>query len=217
MGNMDIYNMVRDVPPEAQKIIDGGRLKGFTDISPMWRIEKLTEIFGPAGFGWYYEITEKRVEEGAEGEKTAFVDINLYVKRGNEWSKPIQGTGGSLFVAKEKGGMYTSDECFKMALTDAISVACKALGFGADIYANKYRGKYTGRQAGQHNQHNRDNRDKQQITEAQKKAILAQIKRLGMEEGVLLQSINAKSLDALTKQQASELITKLDASLQKGA
>src|SRR5690606_39701378 len=103
------------------KVIHGGRMAGFTEINPMWRIEKLTEIFGPAGFGWYYEITEKRIEEGAEGEKTVFVDINLYVKQGNEWSKPIQGTGGSMFVAKEKGGMYTSDECFKMALTDAIS------------------------------------------------------------------------------------------------
>ena len=29
--------------------------------------------------------------------------------------------------------MYTSDECYKMALTDALSVACKALGVAADV------------------------------------------------------------------------------------
>ena len=46
-------------------------------------------------------------------------------------------------MAKEKNGLYTSDECFKMALTDAISVACKALGFGADIYWANGRTKYT--------------------------------------------------------------------------
>ena len=45
-------------------------------------------------------------------------------------------------MAKEKNGPYTSDECFKMALTDAISVACKALGFGADVYWEADRSKY---------------------------------------------------------------------------
>lgn len=214
MDNLSIFNQVKNVPPEAQRVITGGRLTGFTEINPMWRIEKLTEIFGPAGFGWYYEITEKRIEEGAEGEKTVFVDINLYVKQGNEWSKPIQGTGGSMLVAKEKGGMYTSDECFKMALTDAISVACKALGFGADIYAKKDRSKYNGWQP-QDSRKQQSNKD--QVTEAQKQAIRTQIKKLGMKEEVLLQSIKAKSLDSLTKQQASDLITKLDMQLKKGA
>ena len=47
-----------------------------------------------------------------------------------------------MFVAKEKSGLYTSDECYKMALTDAISVACKALGMGADIYWQSDRTKY---------------------------------------------------------------------------
>jgi hypothetical protein len=214
VDNLSIFNQVKNVPPEAQRVITGGRLTGFTEINPMWRIEKLTEIFGPAGFGWYYEITEKRIEEGAEGEKTVFVDINLYVKQGNEWSKPIQGTGGSMLVAKEKGGMYTSDECFKMALTDAISVACKALGFGADIYAKKDRSKYNGWQP-QDSRKQQSNKD--QVTEAQKQAIRTQIKKLGMKEEVLLQSIKAKSLDSLTKQQASDLITKLDMQLKKGA
>ena len=47
-----------------------------------------------------------------------------------------------LIIAKEKAGLYTNDECFKMALTDAISVACKSLGVGADVYFEKVRSKY---------------------------------------------------------------------------
>ena len=39
--------------------------------------------------------------------------------------------------------MYTSDECYKMALTDAISVACRALGVGADVYWEADRSKYS--------------------------------------------------------------------------
>ena len=136
MDNMEIYKRVQSVPANAQKPIQAGRLRGKTDINPMWRIKTLTEVFGAAGFGWYYDIVKQWTETGANGEISAFCNINLYVKSGDEWSKPIQGTGGASYIAAEKNGLYTSDECFKMALTDAISVACKALGVGADIYWN---------------------------------------------------------------------------------
>ena len=128
------YDQIKEVPKEAQKPIGAGRLKGMTDINPMWRIKKLTELFGPAGIGWYTETIKEEVIEGSNNEQIVRVDINLYVKEGNEWSKPIFGTGGSKFVTQETKGLYTSDECFKMAYTDALSVSCKALGMGADVY-----------------------------------------------------------------------------------
>lgn len=131
---MEIYNQVREVPKEAQKPIGAGRLRGMTDIKPQWRIEKLTETFGPVGFGWKTVIKNKEIIEGANEEKIAIVDIDLFVKINDEWSEAIEGTGGSSFVAKESKGLYTSDECFKMAYTDALSVACKALGVGANVY-----------------------------------------------------------------------------------
>lgn len=134
MDNLSIYNQVRTVPPNAIKPIQGGRLKGMSDINPMWRIKTLTEQFGPCGIGWKYIITRQWTEQGAKGEIAAFVNIDLYIKYEDKWSEAIPGTGGSMFVANERNGAYTSDECFKMALTDALSVACKALGIGADVY-----------------------------------------------------------------------------------
>ena len=145
MENLEIYERVRQVPTSAQREIQAGRLKGKTDINPMWRIKALTEQFGPCGIGWKYTITDKRLENGANNEVSAFVDIDLYIKVDGEWSDAIPGTGGSAFVASERNGLYTSDECYKMALTDAISVACKALGFGADVYWAKDATKYTPR------------------------------------------------------------------------
>ena len=142
MSNLDLYNRFSAVPKEAQKDIKAGRLKGMTDINPMWRIKMLTEEFGPCGIGWKYVITDKRIIEGANGVVCAFLDIDLFVKVDGQWSDGIQGTGGSTFVAKESSGLYTSDECFKMALTDAISVSCKALGMGADVYWHDGRTKY---------------------------------------------------------------------------
>ena len=144
MNNLEIYDKVRSVPKEAQKTITAGRIKGMTDINPMWRIQVLTEQFGICGIGWKYTITDKRIIDGANGTQCAFVDIDLFVKVDGEWSEAIQGTGGSSYISLENGGKtyYTSDECFKMALTDALSVACKALGIGADVYWAGGRTKY---------------------------------------------------------------------------
>jgi len=146
MENLEIYNAFAEVPAEAKREIKGGRMAGKTDINPMWRLKVLTEQFGPCGIGWSYEITKQWLEPGAKGEISAFCNILLYVKIGEEWSKGIPGTGGSAFVASERGGLYTSDECYKMALTDAISVACKALGVAANVYWDKDPTKYTGRE-----------------------------------------------------------------------
>ena len=143
MNNLEIYEKVREVPENAQKKIVAGRIKGFTDINPMWRIKALTEQFGPCGIGWYYTIEEKWLDKQETGEIITNILINLYVKIGDEWSKPIQGIGGSMQVSKESKGMYISDESYKMALTDAISVACKALGIGADVYWQSDRTKYS--------------------------------------------------------------------------
>lgn len=147
MENLSIYNAFRSVPKDAQKTITGGKLKGFTDINPMWRIKSLTETFGAAGFGWYIDQVEKWVEEG-NNDKVVFVKLNLYVKVDDEWSKPIVGIGGSkleTFVNGKNGneGYYDlSDEAYKMAFTDAISIACKNLGMAADIYYAADRTKY---------------------------------------------------------------------------
>lgn len=145
MDNMKIYEMGRSVPDNAKKPISAGRLKGMTDINPMWRIKRLTEMFGACGIGWWYEIIHKEiVHDDYSKQKAAFVDIKLYYidPESGAVSKGIYGTGGASFVAQEKNGAYMSDECFKMALTDAISVSAKALGIGADVYFDKDRTKY---------------------------------------------------------------------------
>lgn len=142
MENLEIYNKLRECPTEAIKPINAGRLKGMSDINPMWRIKALTEAFGPCGIGWWYTIDKQWLEHGNGPEVAAFCNITLFYKAGGEESHGIPGTGGSGFVKVEKNGPYTSDECFKMALTDAISVAAKALGAAANIYWQQDRTKY---------------------------------------------------------------------------
>lgn len=134
--NLRFYEAMRQVPAQAIKPIQAGRLKGMSDINPMWRIKVMTDTFGPCGIGWKYEIV-KQWHEAFGQEVVAFCNINLYIKVDGEWSEPIPGTGGSSFVTVERNGVYVSNESEKMSLTDALSVAMKALGVAADIYYSK--------------------------------------------------------------------------------
>lgn len=135
-NNLKIWNDVRKVPEEAKKKISGGSCNGMTDVNPVWRLMVLTEKFGLCGVGWKYEITKMWNETFGEVVKS-FVNINLYIKVDGQWSDPIPGTGGSTLVSITKNGLTVSDEGYKMALTDALSVSMKALGVAADVYFEK--------------------------------------------------------------------------------
>jgi hypothetical protein len=222
MDKLELYNKVRKVPKEAQKPIQGGRLSGFTDINPMWRIKTLTEQFGECGFGWYFNIIDKWQEQGANGEIAVFVEISMYVKRGDEWSQPIQGIGGSMLVSKETKGLYTSDECYKMALTDAISVACKSLGFGADIYWNGDSTKYNKRQSADDKAAQEINEGFQTAMDTTALATAEQVKKIregcfatGYSEESILKFYKINSLKELTVKQADYTLRKLNGKADK--
>ena len=134
--NLRFYEQLRQVPPYALKQIGAGRLKGMSDINPVYRIKAMTEAFGPCGIGWKYVITKQWLETYGQ-EVKAFCNIDLFIKVDGEWSDAIPGTGGSSLVAMERSGAYVSDEAYKMALTDALSVAMKSLGVAADVYYSK--------------------------------------------------------------------------------
>ena len=135
--NMDIWNKVSRPPREALKTIKGGRLSGMTDVNPQWRLRVMTENFGPCGDGWRYTIDKLWTEPGPEGAVMAFALVSLHV--GPKW-EAIPGIGGSAMIAKETAGLRANDEAYKMAVTDALSVAMKALGVAADIYAGLWDG-----------------------------------------------------------------------------
>ena len=205
MDNLYIYNLGREVPETAKKGITGGRLNGKTDINPVWRIKKLTELFGPCGIGWYYKSVKEWLET-YENSIAAFVKIELYIKVENEWSMPIQGTGGSMFVELQKAGPYVSDECYKMATTDAISVACKQLGIGADVYWEKDLTKYNKRaeNEGQSSNQQKDNEKKELLEKLSKELV-----RVGYVWNSVLKTYKVENVESLTKLQIKDCISKI--------
>lgn len=193
---MEIYNRVRQVPDEAKKAISAGRLKGMTDINPMWRIKKLTEEFGPCGIGWWTKVTDRWTETIGD-ETCAFVDLELYVKVGNEWSKPITGSGGSKLATKERSGIYVSDECYKMAETDALSVACKKLGIGADVYFSADRTKYS-----------QTVDDSKKIGANDVKILMDYLQKNGISDQKIIERYRVKALSDLTQKCYIEITDK---------
>ena len=148
--NLELYNQVCNPPKEALKSIQAGRLKGKTDINPMWRIKELTKQFGPCGIGWNL-INQKWqfIPAGDSGEMVCLCELDLVYKLDGQWSEPVHGVGGNMLVAKEKSGLYVDDDGPKKAYSDAIGTACKALGFAANVYWEKDPTKYTGKADGE--------------------------------------------------------------------
>ena len=147
MSNLEIWDKVKRPPTTALKPIQFGRLKGKSDINPQWRMQIMTEVFGPCGKGWKYTIDKLWTEPGTEGQVFAFAQISLFA--GGDL---IPGIGGSMLLALDKNGLHHNDEAFKMATTDALSVAMKALGVAGDIYLGLWDGsKYATQQNLKHN------------------------------------------------------------------
>ena len=208
MDNLKYYEMGRSVPKEAQKAFNNGKFQG-TDINPMWRIKKLTEMFGPAGIGWYTEVLCERCEE--HGENTiAVVNINLYVKVNDEWSKPIYGTGGN--IVNRKG--TANDEGYKMAYTDALSVACKALGIGANIYFENDQNGKSPKDKTKYTVNEIKEEPKEQMASARQIELLAKTYK-GENLAKLLKANGIEKIEDLPMSKASELIAKLNARKEK--
>lgn len=191
MENMEIYNKYKTVPQNALKQFNNGKFSG-TDINTMWRIKCLTEAFGMCGVGWYFIPKRLWVETTINNEQFAFAEIELFVKVDGEWSMPISGNGGNKLARLTKNGEYsTSDEAFKMAVTDALGVACRNLGFGADVYWDNDRTKYTAS----------DVTTKAKVT-AMQLAKIAQYKI----SAKLIKKYNLTKIEELTQDEATEAI-----------
>lgn len=150
---MDIWDKLATPPRDALKTISGGRLAGKSDINPQWRYKVMTEVFGACGIGWKYSIDKLWTEPGTEGEVFAFAQVSVYTKAttegmagptGGYWSAPIPGVGGHKLIESERAGLHNNDEAFKMAVTDALSVALKMLGVAAEVYLGHFDSKYAG-------------------------------------------------------------------------
>lgn len=129
--NLDLWNSLRRTDPRATKPFDRGTFKG-TQIDPYFRYQLMTEVFGPCGKGWGYELTDPIIADGLVfiGAKVWYIDQETREKL---WSS-MQYGGDAL----TKGKGRVNDEAMKMAVTDAVGKALSLLGLGADVYMGQF-------------------------------------------------------------------------------
>lgn len=129
-------------PKFVKRVPGGARL---SSIDAMWRVQRMTETFGPIGYGWGYETEPYRIEQveivGKGGEiKTKSA---VFVRGRIWWTKP-EDPDKKYFTAWHTGGteidQFGMDDCVKSAETDAFGKAASWLGLAADVYMGQHDG-----------------------------------------------------------------------------
>ncbi|WP_342656817.1 exodeoxyribonuclease VIII [Pantoea sp. RSPAM1] len=160
--NMKIWRSVMRTDPRYTKDLAGAGFEG-TSINAEYMIMRATEIFGPIGTGWGFEVLEDRMLPGApmseaiyedkkfignrllrdgDGtlitEKNHSIKIKLWYAIEGEIRGEVEAYGATKYLYKTKHGITCDGEAQKKSLTDAIKKALSLLGFSADVWLGLY-------------------------------------------------------------------------------
>lgn len=135
-ANLDIWNRFADIDPKFTKPITG-RDYGGTSPNPQYVIMCLTEMFGPCGkgFGWNI-LAEEFTELG--GTFLHWCRIRFWWKDGDgEHSVEEYGQTKAAYVTS-KGTMRVDEDAPKKSLTDAIIKGASHIGVAANIFLGRW-------------------------------------------------------------------------------
>ena len=219
--NLRVWNALKRTDPRHTKpFTRAGGFRG-TQIDPTWRLQMMTELFGPVGKGWGYEQLDWTIAE-----RMVFVCLRVW------WRDPETGEqcwtgpqwGGTEMVSRRRDGVEApNDEAFKMSVTDALGKCLLQLGLGADVHTGQFDdSKY--REEAEAYWQARDNPDTQPAAvekfEAEIKAKLAEIADLdGLDElwrsGVSSRVREIALVDRAAQMRIISLFSQKKAELQK--
>ncbi len=128
--NMDIWNKVCTTDPEHTKKVE--QRGGFTAIDAYSQIQKATEIFGPVGRGWKWEVLNTHFTP----QDQIILEVEL------RWDLTLNKGGAGRFTVFGQCSLMFGDkpdkDAAKKALTDAITKGLSYLGFNADVFLGKF-------------------------------------------------------------------------------
>lgn len=137
VDNLAIWKNVEVTDPKHTKQFNrGGGFKG-TSTNSTYLVKKATNLFGPIGIGWGYEIVDEAFQPGQDKDVIHIVRIKFWYNWEGQRGE-IYHFGQTQFVGKNKNGYYTDEEAPKKSLTDALSKCFSMLGFSADIFTGMY-------------------------------------------------------------------------------
>lgn len=144
INTMRIWGQVEETDPTATKSSDfEGRI--ITSIVGTYMVKRATELWGPIGIGWGYEILEERFDKGGpvrDRQSKEFicdsimhtVKLQLWYMEGGEKRQVPPHFGHTPYVYETQYGPKTDMEAPKKSLTDAVKKSLSMLGFSADVF-----------------------------------------------------------------------------------
>ncbi|EAZ4876734.1 exodeoxyribonuclease VIII [Salmonella enterica] len=161
LDNLKLWRTVMRTDPRFTKDITGTGFDG-TSVNAEYMIMRATELFGPLGSGWGFDIQEDKMIPGAPMSEPVFNDKQIV---GHRFLRDADGTliteqhhsmrirlwyetdnhdgsvisyGATPYMYKTKHGVKCDGEAPKKSLTDAIKKALSMLGFSADVWLGMY-------------------------------------------------------------------------------
>lgn len=157
--NLGIWKRVQRTDSRFTKPLEGMGFIG-TSINGTYMIMRATEIFGPIGQGWNYEVIEEKLIDGKpltepvldernkqvatrflrNGDGSLFCEKNHSVKikfwyiTPNGGRAEFESYGATPYLYQTQYGFKSDGEIIKKSITDAIKKALSMLGFSSDIY-----------------------------------------------------------------------------------
>ncbi|HHV7358390.1 TPA: hypothetical protein ACUNBO_001000 [Morganella morganii] len=156
--NLSIWKQVQRTDPRFTKPLEGAGFQG-TSINSNYMLMRATEIFGPIGEGWGYEVVEEKFLDGKpltepvmENNKQVALrylrdaDGSLFCEQNHSkkiqfWYRSKDGKccyfesyGATPYRYQTQYGIKVDAEVIKKSLTDAIKKALSMLGFSSDVF-----------------------------------------------------------------------------------
>ncbi|MFK9072879.1 MULTISPECIES: hypothetical protein [Proteus] len=158
-NNLSIWKRVQRTDPRFTKPLEGMGFIG-TSINSTYMFMRATEIFGPIGEGWGYEVLEEKFIDGKplvepvldernkqvatrflrDGDGALFCEQNHSIKIRFwyiiecETRGEFESYGATPYRYQTNYGIKVDGEAIKKSLTDAIKKALSMLGFSSDVF-----------------------------------------------------------------------------------
>lgn len=158
-NNLNIWKRVQRTDPRFTKPLEGMGFVG-TSINSNYMFMRATEIFGPVGEGWGYEVLEEKFIDGKplvepvldernkqvatrflrDGDGSLFCEQNHSIKIRFwyiiecETRGEFESYGATPYRYQTQYGIKVDSEVIKKSLTDAIKKALSMLGFSSDVF-----------------------------------------------------------------------------------
>lgn len=132
-SNLRHWERFDDIDPKYTKPITGKAYKG-TSPNPQYVIKCLTEIFGPVGEGFGWDVVAE--------DFTPMGDELLHWCRIKFWHTDRANTfdsyGQTKAIMKTRNGLMSDEDAPKKSLTDAVIKAASQIGVAANIFLGRW-------------------------------------------------------------------------------